>query len=30
VTAFSRWLAPFIGALLWPPLVSAMGNLHER
>ena len=30
VTNFSRWLAPVIGALLWPALVSAMGNVHER
>ncbi len=26
VTTFSRWLAPFIGALLWPLLVSAHGQ----
>jgi len=30
VTTFSRWLAPFIGALLWPPLVGTMSKLHER
>ena len=30
VTSFSRWLAPFIGALLWPVLVSVMGKVHER
>jgi rod shape-determining protein MreD len=30
VTTFSRWLAPFIGALLWPVLVSAMSRVHER
>jgi rod shape-determining protein MreD len=30
VTTFGRWLAPFIGAFLWPVLVSAMGKLHER
>jgi rod shape-determining protein MreD len=30
VTTFSRWLAPFIGALLWPVLVSLMGKAHER
>jgi rod shape-determining protein MreD len=30
VTNFSRWLAPVIGALLWPVLVSAMGRVHER
>src|SRR5271154_3674878 len=30
VTTFSRWLAPFIGALLWPPLVNAFGNVRGR
>ncbi len=30
VTAFSRWLAPIIGALLWPVLTNLMGKLHER
>ena len=30
VTAFSRWLAPIIGALLWPVLISFMGKVHER
>jgi rod shape-determining protein MreD len=30
VTSFGRWLAPFIGALLWPLLVSAFSNLRER
>jgi rod shape-determining protein MreD len=30
VTNFSRWLAPIIGALLWPVLISVMGKLHER
>jgi rod shape-determining protein MreD len=30
VTTFSRWLAPFIGALLWPVLVSTMSRVHER
>src|SRR5271169_3831206 len=30
VTTFSRWLAPFIGALLWPLLVNIMGKVHER
>ena len=30
VTNFGRWLAPVIGALLWPLLVSSMGRLHER
>jgi len=30
VTAFSRWLSPFIGALLWPALVNAFGNVRGR
>src|SRR5450631_4932007 len=30
VTTFGRWLAPVIGALLWPLLVSAFSNLRER
>ena len=30
VTTFSRWLAPVIGALLWPLLVGALSRLHER
>jgi rod shape-determining protein MreD len=30
VTTFSRWLAPIIGALLWPVLTSVMGKVHER
>jgi rod shape-determining protein MreD len=30
VTTFGRWLAPFIGALLWPVLISIMGKVHER
>ena len=30
VTAFGRWLAPLIGALLWPPLVAALSRVHER
>ena len=30
VTAFSRWLAPIVGALLWPVLTSMMGKVHER
>jgi rod shape-determining protein MreD len=30
VTNFGRWLAPVIGALLWPLLVSSMGKIHER
>ena len=30
VTTFSRWLSPFIGALLWPALVNAFGNVRGR
>ena len=30
VTTFSRWLAPVIGALIWPMLVALLGKLHER
>jgi rod shape-determining protein MreD len=30
VTAFSRWLAPVVGALLWPVLTGMMGKVHER
>jgi rod shape-determining protein MreD len=30
VTAFGRWLAPVIGALLWPLLVASLSRLHER
>src|SRR5882757_9975875 len=30
VTAFGRWLAPVIGALLWPLLVSALGSVRGR
>jgi rod shape-determining protein MreD len=30
VTNFGRWLAPVIGALLWPVLVNSMGRIHER
>jgi rod shape-determining protein MreD len=30
VTTFFRWLAPFIGALLWPVLSGLMGKMHER
>jgi rod shape-determining protein MreD len=30
VTNFSRWLAPVIGALLWPLLVSVLGRAQER
>jgi rod shape-determining protein MreD len=30
VTAFGRWLAPVIGALLWPLLCGTLSRLHER
>ena len=30
VTTFGRWLAPVIGALLWPLLVGLLSRLHER
>ncbi|HEY5264996.1 MAG TPA: rod shape-determining protein MreD, partial [Steroidobacteraceae bacterium] len=30
VTTFSRWLAPVIGALIWPVLVGILSRLHER
>jgi len=30
VTTFGRWLAPVIGALLWPLLVGILSRLHER
>jgi len=30
VTAFGRWLAPVIGALLWPVLAGILRRLHER
>ncbi len=30
VTTFGRWLAPVIGALLWPVLVASLSRLHER
>jgi rod shape-determining protein MreD len=30
VTAFSRWLAPVIGALIWPLMVGVLSKLHER
>ena len=30
VTAFGRWLAPVIGALLWPVLAGILSRLHER
>jgi rod shape-determining protein MreD len=30
VTAYSRWLAPVIGALIWPLMVGVLSKLHER
>jgi rod shape-determining protein MreD len=30
VTSFSRWLAPVIGALIWPLMVATLGRLRER
>jgi len=30
VTTFSRWLAPVIGALLWPLLAGLLSRSHER
>jgi len=30
VTSFSRWLAPVIGALIWPLMVGILSRLHER
>jgi rod shape-determining protein MreD len=30
VTNFGRWLAPFIGALLWPLLSNILSKAHER
>ncbi len=30
VTTFGRWLAPCIGALLWPVIVGTLSRLHER
>jgi len=30
VTTFSRWLAPIIGALIWPLLAGALSRLHDR
>jgi rod shape-determining protein MreD len=30
VTSFGRWLAPVIGALLWPLTVSTLSRLHEH
>jgi rod shape-determining protein MreD len=30
VTSFGRWLAPVIGAAIWPLLASALSRLRER
>jgi len=30
VTSFSRWLAPLIGAAIWPFLAGTLGRLHEQ
>jgi rod shape-determining protein MreD len=30
VTSFGRWLAPVIGAAVWPLMVGALSRLHER
>ena len=30
VTTFSRWLAPVIGALLWPLLAGTLGRANDR
>jgi rod shape-determining protein MreD len=30
VTSFGRWLAPLIGALVWPALGNTLSRLHER
>ena len=30
VTAFSRWLAPVIGGLIWPLVAGIMSRLHDR
>jgi rod shape-determining protein MreD len=30
VTTFSRWLAPVIGALLWPLLAGLLSRSHDR
>jgi len=30
VTNFGRWLAPLIGALLWPLTIGILRRLHER
>ena len=30
VTNFGRWLAPVIGALLWPLIIGILRRLHDR
>jgi rod shape-determining protein MreD len=30
VTTFSRWLAPIIGALIWPILAGSLSRLHDH
>jgi rod shape-determining protein MreD len=30
VTTFSRWFAPFVGALLWPLLAGLLSRSHDR
>jgi rod shape-determining protein MreD len=30
VTTFGRWIAPVVGALLWPLIVGTLSRLHER
>jgi rod shape-determining protein MreD len=30
VTSFGRWLAPLVGALIWPLLAGTLHRLHER
>jgi rod shape-determining protein MreD len=30
VTSFSRWLAPVVGALIWPLVTGTLSRLHER
>ncbi len=30
VTSMGRWLAPVVGALIWPLLADILSRLHER
>jgi len=30
VTNFARWLAPVVGAIIWPFLAATLARLHER